>query len=505
MSVERRFAEGRFTTLKRLIPGDSADTVLLGALIAIVLVLVAAGASLATWGTPGWGSPMQIPRQGLGTQILDDVVMNRAGDGFAAWTQARDDGYQVEVAQFLPDSGWGLGIPVDQGVGFGQAKVARLEVSEAGDAFVVWTELVTPAEIWSNRFLSGKGWGSPTLLHRVDNARIVKMVTAMDERGNGIVLWSQGEPDPVNGGEVGRLYASRMDRFTGWESPIAVGTGWASDVVLLDNGTAMGVWAATSGAFNLLGRGPPEGPWSSPVTLNPAGSGEGGSRVCMTGEGRLLAVWEEWKDNMFSLWSSAFADASGWSPPEPLPTISGGSVFGDLACTRKGDAVVLSISYPSAERLLLATWWNMTTGWSKPLPIGTPIATGASWPRVAVDGRGDSAAVWWQLGDVPHAFVSQFAKDSSQTSAVQLDPTGPAGGAGGPQVDMDASGDILVAWNQGGGPGEEVWANRYFVPDSGTLRIPVLTLSGVITAAAATSGATAWWWRRALRGSQPGS
>ena len=208
MSVERRFAEGRFTTLKRLIPGDSADTVLLGALIAIVLVLVAAGASLATWGTPGWGSPMQIPRQGLGTQILDDVVMNRAGDGFAAWTQARDDGYQVEVAQFLPDSGWGLGIPVDQGVGFGQAKVARLEVSEAGDAFVVWTELVTPAEIWSNRFLSGKGWGSPTLLHRVDNARIVKMVTAMDERGNGIVLWSQGEPDPVNGGEVGRLYAS---------------------------------------------------------------------------------------------------------------------------------------------------------------------------------------------------------------------------------------------------------------------------------------------------------
>ena len=145
---------------------------------------------------------MQIPRQGLGTQILDDVVMNRAGDGFAAWTQARDDGYQVEVAQFLPDSGWGLGIPVDQGVGFGQAKVARLEVSEAGDAFVVWTELVTPAEIWSNRFLSGKGWGSPTLLHRVDNARIVKMVTAMDERGNGIVLWSQGEPDPVNGGEV---------------------------------------------------------------------------------------------------------------------------------------------------------------------------------------------------------------------------------------------------------------------------------------------------------------
>ena len=70
---------------------------------------------------------------------------------------------------------------------------------------------------------------------------------------------------------------------------------------------------------------------------------------------------------------------------------------------------------------------------------------------------------------------------------------------------MDASGDILVAWNQGSGPGEEVWANRYFVPDSGTLRIPVLTLSGVITAAAATSGATAWWWRRALRGSQPGS
>src|SRR5207237_621278 len=260
----------------------------------------------------------------------------------------------------------------------------------------------------------------------------------------GIVLWSQGEPDPVNGGEVGRLYASRMDRFTGWESPIAVGTGWASDVVLLDNGTAMGVWAATSGAFNLLGRGPPEGPWSSPVTLNPAGSGAGGSRVCMTGEGRLLAVWEEWKDNMISLWSSAFADASGWSPPEPLP-------------------------------------------------IGTPIATGASWPRVAVDGRGDAAAVWWQLGDVPHAFVSQFAKDSSQTSAVQLDPTGPAGGAGGPQVDMDASGDILVAWNQGGGPGEEVWANRYFVPDSGTLRIPVLTLSGVLTDASATSGATAWW------------
>jgi hypothetical protein len=485
-----------FASLKRLIPSDRAEAVLLGLLLAILLVLVSTGVSLVTWGTPAWGSAAPIPTAGLGEQILADVVMNRAGVGFAAWVQKAGNGYRVHVAQFLPDSGWSVGVPVDEGGGSGQAKLARLAVSDNGDALIAWSELIAPVYIWSNRFVSGRGWGSPTLLHVEDFARLDRIVAAMDGMGNGIVLWSQEEPDPINGSAVGHLYASRLDRATGWEVPRAVGTGWASSVFLGDDGTAVGAWATTGGTFHLVAQERPADPWSAPVVMNPNGSGYGGSRLCGLGGGRLLAVWQQQENSTLSLWSSVYAASSGWSAPQVLLPIAGGTLIGDLACSRGGDAVLVSISSAFVNRGLQATWWNATTGWSAPVPLGYPTATGVDWPHVAVDDRGDAVAVWWQQTNPPHAFLSQFTKGSSQPSAVPLDSTG-FGGAVGPLVGIDSVGDILVVWNQGGGLDERVWANQYFVPGSGP-HLPLVPLIGVVAATVVTSALTVWWWRRGL-------
>jgi hypothetical protein len=477
-----------------LIPTDRADAVLLGVLLAVVAILVALAVSLATWGTPGWGSPAPVLRSLSGSQNLDDLVMNRAGYGFVAWEQRAGDGYRIFVARFLPDSGWGSGIPVDEGFANDHGKVASLAVSDNGDALVVWTNVGTPPTLWSSRFVAGRGWESAVLLRQDDNARSMQFATAMDGSGGGIVLWSQGEWDSAVGSEVGHLYARRFNLATGWEPPAAVGTGWATDVVLLDNGTAVGTWATTGGTFQMVGQQPALGPWSNPVVLNPNGSGSGGPRVCAAGDDHLLAVWQQWSDSRWSLWSSVYTPASGWKAAEAVPSISGDAIFGDLACTPRGDAVLLSI--PPTQGNLGATWWDGTKGWSAPIPIDTPIAAHVDWPRVAVDDTGHAVAVWWQQGGGNHAFVSRFTKDSTSASGVHLES---AGDAVGPLVATDSLGDILVAWNQGSGTDSRVWANRYLLPNSGLLRIPVLALSAVVTAAVAASYATARWWKRALR------
>jgi hypothetical protein len=479
--------------LRRLVPANRAAAIVLAVLVALILVLIVVAWSLASWGTPGWGSPGGIARIGLGLQVLSDVAMNRAGYGFAAWTESEGDGVRVYVARFLPDSGWTMGTAVDDGVGFGRAKVAKLATSDRGDALAVWMEVGTPSALWANRFLWGQGWGSPTLLGTNEWGRIENFASAMDREGNGIVLWSQYEIDSV-GNETGRLYERPLSTAAGWGSTSGLGTGWISDVVLLDDGTAVASWATTGGNYQMVSQRTVAGWWSSPAILNEGVSGYGRPSVCVAIGGTFLAVWEEWHDGGLSLWSSAYTPSSSWGAPQAVPGASG-SVFGDLACTGHGDAVVISYSNPFGGRNLAVNWWNVTSGWSPPVLVGTPSAEGVQWPRVAVNEAGQAFAAWWQESG-PHAFVSQFTKDSVSIAALRLEPDG---GAVGPRVAIDSQGDAIVAWNQGSGTDSRVWANRYFVPNSGALRIPIFALSGVLVAAVGTASVTTWWWRRAIR------
>jgi len=320
---------------------------------------------------------------------------------------------------------------------------------------------------------------------------------ALGDTGNGMVVWSQDDLDPVWGNHTGRIYAARLDATEGWTPPAPVGAGWVTGLVLLPDGRAVISWALTGGMESFASAQPPGGNWSAPVILNAnlSSNGYGGPQLCALGSDRVLAVWEQLATNNFSLWSSTYTSAGGWGQPTPLPPVSGSAVLGDLVCNARGDALAVWVDSNYGTRNVGAAWWAPASGWSSSFLVGTPAAAGAAWPRAALDEEGDAMVVWWQEGGGTHSFLSTLTFGSNSAPSFQLDS---GGDAVGPIVAMDSRGDALVVWEQDTASGSSMWGNRYLVPGSGVLRIPVLWVTAFALGAGAASVLTARWCRREL-------
>lgn len=82
-------------------------------------------------------------------------------------------------------------------------------------------------------------------------------------------------------------------------------------------------------------------------------------------------------------------------------------------------------------------------------------------PRVAMDAAGNAVAVWQQFdGTRNHVWASSYEPGAGWDAPVQLDE-GDTGGAFAPQIAMNAGGAAIVVWEQREGGDSQPWIRRY--------------------------------------------
>ena len=161
-----------------------------------------------------------------------------------------------------------------------------------------------------------------------------------------------------------------------------------------------------------------------------------------------------------------------WTAPRALsgPTVSGEDPA--VASSPNGAAVVVWEQDTSSGQRIVAAVRGTGGTWGAPRALSPVRDFGASDQQVAMDARGDAVAVWLDGG---RTMASQRRAGGSWSSAIRL--SAPGGGTHFPQVVMSPHGTTYVVWERVMGVHERIQVVRKPV---GGAWSTVRTLSGTI-------------------------
>jgi hypothetical protein len=205
----------------------------------------------------GWIAPSPIETEESSANI-GPPAFDRFGNAIVVWTQgtANFGHSSIWANRYERSSGWGTATLLENDTvapGFIGSPVA---FDGEGNAIAVWqhTDLSrTATDIWSNRYVTGLGWGQAELIETqrqrdANNAQVV-----MDASGHGIAMWSEHD------GTAYRVRTNRYIRGAGWGiavrlDPTSAAPTYAPQLVMDELGNAMAMWGqvdAVSGATRL--------------------------------------------------------------------------------------------------------------------------------------------------------------------------------------------------------------------------------------------------------------
>ncbi len=241
----------------------------------------------------GWGSPVQIARNPMGSNPTYAVEMNDAGYAAVSWTDWNGTAYLAVVNVFSPTTGWGTDTVFNTGAG--DEGPATPSLDGAGDALLAY-------DVWNGTQFTayavlkpaGGAWGTPALLSS-GSGDATELVSALDYRGDGFVAWTQFNGVGYN--ILAREYVS--------------GQGWL-----------------------------PQATVNLPVPATPA-TDTGSAVLGMDGHGDAVLGWNEWENGALLPFAATYIAGNG------LPTLALSSPI-DGTLTNDSSGIVSGSTDPGA-------------------------------------------------------------------------------------------------------------------------------------------------------------
>jgi hypothetical protein len=406
-----------------------------------------------------WVTPAAIETDDTGPAQQPAISVNTAGEALSVWMKPGDG---VWANRYTPAGGWGTAQRVSDGQGSQGAHEVAIDAS--GNAIAVWQQA---DDIWANRYTAGSGWGTPDRIEgqpgRAGNPQI-----GTDANGNAIAVWWQ-----YTGSRIG-VAAARYSAGGGWGVPENIvnddpGDASAPQVAVDAAGNAMAVWAwsADTGGNNYIynvraaryvaGFG-----WAGAVFLDSNGMAQPNPspQVALSANGTAIAVWHRNISGIDSVTSSHYTPGGGWSSSlEVDPAVL--SRNARVAIDSEGNALAVWEQYVGATANVIASRFNGGT-WDAPTLIETDNAGSAYTPRIVMDANGVGTAFWSQrnaAGFTNNVWVNRYVPGNGWGSATAID--GQAGPATQPALGVDASGRLVVVWEQVVGSVMSLWASGF--------------------------------------------
>jgi len=142
---------------------------------------------------PGWGTPELVETDDLGDAYNPKLALDPSDNVIAVWRQRDTTRFNVWSNVYVPGDGWGTPEMIET-AGGSDSDYPQVAVDASGNAVAVWGKSDgTNHNVWSNRYVSGVGWGTAEMVEGYRSGDLEKAQVAVDPSGNAFAIWSQDE------------------------------------------------------------------------------------------------------------------------------------------------------------------------------------------------------------------------------------------------------------------------------------------------------------------------
>ncbi len=452
---------------------------------AIVLVLLIPLFPAAADSSAGWGLPELIEHQDLGDAERQKIVMDSNGNAIAVWHQYDGSVYSVWANRYISGYGWDTATVIEYDLSY-DARFPDVAMNDNGDAIAVFRlNDGTRDNIWANHYTKDLGWGIPVLIELNNFDHASDPHVAMNNNGNAVAVWrSPGTPYSIS--------ASNYTQAGGWspEEIIESESTYAAynpRVAMDENGNAVAVMQIWDGSkYNLYANNFTKGVgWDSAVLIEDNDNDSMDEPyLSMDENGNAIAVWNEWDSvaSRYNISWNRYEIGTGWGIAALLENYNAGSSsFPDVAMNAPGDAMATWQQWESGQYNLYARRYTLGSGWGQPICIGYTESASISDGDVALSDNGDALAVWSQNdGFSSNIYANRFTIGTGWGTITLIENYN-VDSAILPEVVADDNGNAIAIWLHSDRTYYSIWANRYVAPDDKPPTLSILNpTSGAI-------------------------
>lgn len=369
----------------------------------------------------GWGNEKVIDRiDAVVTRHRLDIGVSPTGEAFAFWDQEDATGGSNWVSHYTENGGWSLPERIDLYdpplVQNELVRTGRPEVSFSpdGKALAVWLRSDgNITSLWSNSYIPGSGWGTPTLIENDDISTSRQLSRAQfDKNGKAIVAF------------------------------------------VLDNV----IWSNTY-TFN--------GGWGTPVKIADIPSVRIPTFILENNNnGKMMLLWTPTDLSVpVELWSALYSEGAGWSAPELVVSDDIDFLSPRFGMDNQGNAIAIWIKQSISNDKAMSSRYTPGQGWDTPVSIEladtnmTPPHDAAT-PEIVVDTKGNAIATWthYENGGAK-VMYNRFVVGRGWGLSVFFEHNDFI--AFDPKIQMDGKGNAMTVWIQGGFDTQNVWSRRF--------------------------------------------
>ncbi|WP_028672398.1 Ig-like domain-containing protein [Saccharospirillum impatiens] len=413
-----------------------------------------------------WKVPTLIETDNAGDARDPQIAIDAEGNALAIWAQIDVTGSNTYANRYTAGLGWGAATLIETN-NAGRVGAPQIAFDAEGNAVAVWYQADgIRFNIYSNRYTTGSGWGTATLIETEDAGDAIHPQVAVDTSGNVLAVWEQSDGNQFS------IYANRYTPGSGWGSTTLIETDNAGNArspqIAFDaSGNALAVWKQTDGSgarFNIHANRYTAGSgWGTATLIQIDNSGNADyPQIAVDAEGNALAVWSQLDDTRYNIHANRYTPGSGWGSATLIQIDNASNAYiPQVVFDTSGYALAVWEQYDDSQFNIHANRYTPGSGWGTATLIETDNLGSARSPQIAFDSSGNAMAVWYQSDGTRHNILANRYTASSGWGAATLVETDNAGRSIDPQVAFDASGNALVVWRHSDGIRDNIMANRF--------------------------------------------
>jgi hypothetical protein len=398
---------------------------------------------------------------GVADQGTPAIVVGDSGNAYAVWLDERNSNADIYFAYRPAGGSWGVNERINDDGGTAEQWFPAISVDGSGNAYAVWQDQRNGSywDIYSTYRPAGGVWETNVQVNDETgpySSYWPLPAVAVDGSGNAYAVWS----DYRNGNRD--IYFAHRPVAGSWEANVRVNddsgaaSQWEPSIAVNGSGNAYAVWTDRhndlSGDIHFAYR-PAGGAWGVNIQVNDdsVSTGQTGATIAVAASGNAYAVWEDDRTDYQGDIYFAYRPAGGAWGANVRVNDDGGYVSQSdpsIAVDSNGNAYAVWSDYRNGDYDIYFAHRPAAGSWEANVRVNDDSGTASqSEPRIAVDGSGNSYAVWTDYRDGDNNIYFAYRPTGGSWGVnVQVNDNDGTADQKFPTIAVDGSGNAYAAW-----------------------------------------------------------